>query len=109
MCSRHALGVRGINRGFPSFLGIQNGSTTSVFITKKSSGTIFGHNSVLSVALGDHELCVLQCVAVCCSALQCVAVRCSCCGVFYCVAGRCRVLLVWRCVVRGGAGRCSVV
>jgi len=42
---------------------------------------------------------VLQCVAVCCSALQCVAVRCSvlqciavCCSALQCVAVRCSVL-----------------
>jgi len=70
--------------------------------------------------------CVLQCVAVCCSALQCVAVRCSvlqCVAVCYsvlqcvtvcckCVAVCCRVLqcvAVCRSVSQCVAVRCSVL
>jgi len=62
---------------------------------------------------------VLQCVAVCCNVLQCVALCCTvlhcvaaCCSVLQCVALCCRVLLrgaVWRSVAQCGAVWCSVV
>jgi len=44
------------------------------------------------VTRGQSRAGALQCVAVCCRVLQCVAVLAVCCRELQCVAGCCRVL-----------------
>jgi len=88
-CSRRPL-----PRYTQSQLGLQHTATHCNTQSRYGVGSIRSHRSL-------HCKDVLQCVAVCCSVLQCVAVRSLLReGVLQCIAERCRVLQWAPCTAR---------